>query len=72
MTLLGATTPDQSRPGSDDNEGVLHLPQRCSITGDSLSDFFLVISSAFIVGRDLPLYGDAVGVFYSPSQLGCT
>ena len=25
-TLSGATTPGQSGPGSDDNEGVLHIP----------------------------------------------
>ena len=26
MTLSGATTPDQSGPGSDSKEGVLHIP----------------------------------------------
>ena len=36
--LSGATTPDQSGPGSDSNEGVLHIPQSSSITGASLSD----------------------------------
>ena len=25
--LSGTTTPDQSGPGSNDNEGVLHIPQ---------------------------------------------
>ena len=30
--LSGATTPGQSGPGSDDNEGVLHIPQSSSIT----------------------------------------
>ena len=29
------TTPDQSRPGSDGNEEVLHIPQNSSITGAS-------------------------------------
>ena len=38
MTLLGAPTSDQSGPGSDGNEGVLHIPQSSSITGTSLSD----------------------------------
>ena len=26
-TLSGGTTPGQSGPGSDDNKGVLHIPQ---------------------------------------------
>ena len=30
-TLSGATTPDQSEPGSDGNEGLLHIPLRSSI-----------------------------------------
>ena len=34
-TLSGATTPGQSAPGSDDNEGVLHIPQSSNITGAS-------------------------------------
>ena len=37
-TLSGATTPGQSRPGSNDNEGVFHIPQSSSITGASPSD----------------------------------
>ena len=36
--LSGATTPSQSEPGSDSNEGVAHIPQRSSITGASPSD----------------------------------
>ena len=31
--ISGATNPDQSGPGSDGNEGVLHIPQSSSITG---------------------------------------
>ena len=38
LTLLGATTPVQSGSRSNDNEGVLHLPQSSSITGASPSD----------------------------------
>ena len=34
--LSGATIPDQSGPGSNDNEGVLRIPQSPSITGTSL------------------------------------
>ena len=40
-TLSGATTPGQIRPGSDGNEGVLHIPQRSSITGVSSIDCFM-------------------------------
>ena len=32
-TLSGATTPEQSGPGSDGKEGVLHIPQNSSIMG---------------------------------------
>ena len=38
MTLSGATTPGENRPGSDSNEGVLRIPQSSSITGTSPSD----------------------------------
>ena len=31
--LSGATTPGPSGPGSNGNEGVLHIPQGPSITG---------------------------------------
>ena len=37
-TLLGPTTPSQSGPGSDDNEGALPIPQSSSITGASPSE----------------------------------
>ena len=36
--LSGATTAGQSGPGSDGNEGVLHIPQSSSTTGTSPSD----------------------------------
>ena len=36
--LSGATTPGQSGPGSDHNEGVLRILQSSSITGAFLSD----------------------------------
>ena len=38
MALSGATTPGQSGPGSNVNEGVLRIPQSSSITGISPSD----------------------------------
>ena len=38
QTLSGATTPGQSGPGSDGNEGVLRILQNSSITRTTLSD----------------------------------
>ena len=32
-TPSGATTPGQSEPGSDDNEGILCIPQSSNING---------------------------------------
>ena len=37
--LSGATTPGQSGPGSNGNEGVLRIPQSPSITETSPSGF---------------------------------
>ena len=37
-TLSDITTLGQCGPGNDGNEGVLHIPQRSSITGTSSSD----------------------------------
>ena len=37
-TLSGTTTPGQSGPGSNYNEGVLRIPQSSSVTGTSPSD----------------------------------
>ena len=37
-TLPGATTPGQSRPGSDGSKGVLRIPPNSIITDASLSD----------------------------------
>ena len=39
--LSGATTADQSGPGGDGNEGVLHIPQSFRITGISPSDYLV-------------------------------
>ena len=63
-TLLGATTPGQSVPGNDGNEGVLSIPQSSSITGASLSES-LASYPGHLLGVVLPLCRDAVGVFYS-------
>ena len=37
-TLSGDTTPGQSEPGSDDNKGVLCVPDNFCITEASLSE----------------------------------
>ena len=39
--LSGATSPGQSGPGSDVNEGVFRIPQSSSITGTSPSDYLV-------------------------------
>ena len=41
MTLSGATTLAQTGPGSNDNEGVLRIPQSSSFTGASQSIFLV-------------------------------
>ena len=64
-TLSGATTPGQSRPGSDGNNGVLCIPQISSTTGISPSDC-LVSYPGHLLEVVLPLCREAVGVFYSP------
>ena len=40
-TLSDATSPGQSRLGSDGNEGVLFIPKSSRITGASPSDCFV-------------------------------
>ena len=64
--LSNATIPSRSGPGSNDNEGVLCIPQSPSITGTALSDC-LVSHLVHSLGGVLPLCRDAVGVFYSLS-----
>ena len=49
--LSGATTLGQRRPGSNGNEGVLHIPQSSSITWNPTIRFFSVLSRTPI-GRD--------------------
>ena len=62
----GATTAGQTGPGSDGNEGVLHILQSSSITGTSPSDC-LVSYPEYSLGVVLPLNKGAVSVFYNPS-----
>ena len=61
--LSGATALGQSRPRSDGNKGVLHIPQN--------SRLFSVISRTLVEGV-LHICRDAVGVFYNSSRLGQT
>ena len=68
--LSGATTPGQSGPGSDGNEGVLRIPQSSNTAGTSPSDCLVSYPGYSLGGGGLPLCSEAVGVFYSPSQLG--
>ena len=71
-TLLGATTSGQSGPGSNDNEGILYIPQ-ISKTRSSPSDGLMSYEEHSFGGGSavLLLCWDTVSVFYSPSQLGC-
>ena len=71
MTLSGATTPGQSRPGSNGIEEVLCIPQRSNITEASPFDCFVSYQNTPGVWV-LPLYRKVVSVFYSPSRLGKT
>ena len=66
-TLSAATTPGQSGPGSNGNEGVFHIPQSSRNIGTSSSD---CIQDTRWGSWVLPHCKDAVGVFYSPNQLG--
>ena len=52
-TLSGSTTLGQSGPGSDGNEGVLHILQNSSITGAPLSDC-LVSYPGHLLGESYP------------------
>ena len=70
-TLSSATTLSQSRLGSNGNEEVFHILQSSSITGASPLDCLVSYAGHSLGRRVLPLCRDAVGVFYSPSRLGC-
>ena len=63
----GATTPDQSEPGSNGNEGVLCIPQSSSTAGTSPSDCLALYPGHSLGGGVLHLCRGAVSVFYSPS-----
>ena len=65
ITLSDATSPGQSGPGSDDNEGVFCIPQSSRIILTSLSDYLATYQDTRLGA--FPLCRDTVGVFYSPS-----
>ena len=65
--LSGATTPSESRPGSNANESVLHIPQS-SRAGDIR--YFNIIFWTLVVGGVLPLSRNEVWVFYTRNQQG--
>ena len=69
-SLSDVTTPSQSGPGNDGNEGVLRIPQSSSITGTSLPDCLVSYTGHLFGGGVLPHCRGSVGVFYSPSRLG--
>ena len=52
-TISGATTPGQSKPGSDSNERVIRIPQSSSITGTSPSDCLVSYLGYSLVGGGL-------------------
>ena len=54
--LSGVTTPSQSKPGSNGNEGALRIPQSSSITGASPLASYL---------------GHSLGESYSSAEMQC-
>ena len=68
-TLSGVNIPDQNKPGSNGNEGILQIYQSSNITWASPSDGLVTYIGLSLVGV-LPLCRDAVSIFYNSSQLG--
>ena len=66
--ISGVTSLGQREPESDGYEGVLHIPQSSSNTGTSPSDC-LVSYPEHSLGVFFLCRG-AVGIFYSPNQVG--
>ena len=54
MTLSGATTPGQSGPANDGNEGVFRIPKSSSITGTSPSDCLVPYPGQSLGGGSYP------------------
>ena len=70
-TLSGPTTPDQSGPGSNSNEEVLHIPQSSIITVASPSDC-LASYPEYSLGESYSSAKIQLVVFCSSSRLGHT
>ena len=70
-TLLGVTTPGQSRPGRDNKEGVHCIPQSSSIAETSPSNC-LESYPEHSLEESYSLCRDAAGIFYSPQLTGPT
>ena len=75
-TLSGATFLGQGGPGSNNNEGVLLIPQNFSITGASPSDFLgsylgYSLVRGYVSAEMLPVYHtvSCVKIFVAKSRL---
>ena len=67
--LTGTTSHGLSGPGSNDNEGVIHVPIRYMSGASPSDDLFSYLRHS--VGEGSPrLCKGAVGVFYSPNRVG--
>ena len=70
MALSGATTPSQSGPGSNGNEGVLHIPQTSSITGTSPSDCLVSYPGHSLGGWGSYPSAKVQSMFIQPQPIG--
>ena len=66
--LSGATTVGQSGPGTDGNEGVLHIPQSSSITGNSPSDCLVSYAGHLLEERSYPTAAVQSVYFTAPAD----
>ena len=66
-TLTGTTTPGQSGPGSNCNEGVFYIPQSSRI-GASSSDNLVSYPGHMLWEGVIFLCRDAVSIFYTPAN----
>ena len=66
--LSDATTPDQSRPGSKGNDGIICISQSSRITGASPSDY----SESYPrnCGWEAYLYAEMQSVYSKPQSIG--
>ena len=59
-TQSGATTLNQSGPGSEGNKGIPHIPQNSNITGASLSDLVCYPGHSFGCLTPLQRYSQCI------------